>query len=127
VVLIVFVYVYVVIVNKHHALLWITRNFAYGSTDCGIDNPAAQRRTGSGSQGKLLRDLASGQVYQGFAHKVSDGLYKSYTEGVVDKRNGVIWMTLSRLTRRTCRGHLPPIFQCAEKDEFADVAQRGIR
>ncbi|MGF6379947.1 hypothetical protein OKW31_002860 [Paraburkholderia atlantica] len=43
---IVFVYVYVVIVNKRRVLLWITWKFVYGSMRCGIDNPRERGRTG---------------------------------------------------------------------------------
>jgi hypothetical protein len=84
-VFIVFVYVYVVIVNKHLTFLWITWIFVYGSRGCGIDNPAEHVRTGRRSQGKLLAGLARSSVYQSFAHNVSGGLYKSCPEGVVDK------------------------------------------
>ena len=87
-VFIVFVYVYVVIVNKHLTFLWITWIFVYGSRGCGIDNPTEGGRTGRRSQGKLLTGLARSSVYQSFAHNVSGGLYKSCPEGVVDKCGG---------------------------------------
>jgi hypothetical protein len=88
-VFIVFVYVYVVIVNKHRSWLWITWNFVYGSRGCGIDNPWEQARTETRSQGQLLCDLVNLRFYQGFAHKVPGGFYKSCPEGAVDKFLGV--------------------------------------
>lgn len=90
-VFIVFVYVYVVIVNKHPAFLWITWIFTYGSRGCEIDNPAEGGRTARRSLGKLLIRRARSLVYQGFAHNVSGGLYKSCPEGGVDK-----WVGLCR-------------------------------
>lgn len=88
-VFIVFVYVYVVIVNKHRAWLWITLNFVYGSMGCVNHKLAKLTRIGTRSQGQLFDGLVNQRCYQGFAHKLPGGLYKSYPDEGVDNIEGV--------------------------------------
>ena len=75
-----FVYVYVVIVNKHRTGLWITGDFVEGSKRWQIDNPLGHGRRDARNQGQLFAGESDGVLLR-FRPQVASVLLQKLSRG----------------------------------------------